>query len=161
LTGATPFVFYPRLTAAPGQFIPFGFTITPGQLPPVYTPSGSLVFAAGNSKSVPGNTLMDVTRFENDLAGVLPGHQITPVTISGIAPNFQNGYVGTWTASVEQRIKGATVNAAYVGTAGIKLPSTDFPNGFAGADPAFAPYTQFDSSGKIVGGYGLMNLMTN
>jgi outer membrane receptor protein involved in Fe transport len=29
LTGGTPFVIYPRLTAAPGQFITFGRTITP------------------------------------------------------------------------------------------------------------------------------------
>src|SRR5580693_4609688 len=43
LTGAAPFVFYPRLTAAPGQFIPFGLAITSGQLPPVYTTGGSLI----------------------------------------------------------------------------------------------------------------------
>jgi len=50
---------------------------------------------------------------------------------------------------------------AYVGTAGIKLPVIDFPNAYAGADPAFAPYTQFDSSGRIAGGYGAVTLMTN
>ena len=50
---------------------------------------------------------------------------------------------------------------AYVGTAGIKLPAMDFPNGFAGADPAFAPYTQFDSSGRVTGGYGPVTEMTN
>ena len=37
LTGSTPFVVYPRLTAAPGQPIRFGMTITPQQLPTVYT----------------------------------------------------------------------------------------------------------------------------
>ena len=56
LTGGTPFVFYPRLTAAPGQFIPFGQTITPQELPPAYTTNGSLIFASGDSKQVPGNT---------------------------------------------------------------------------------------------------------
>src|ERR1022692_1921178 len=161
LTGGTPFVVYPRLTAAPGQFIPFGRTITPEQLPPVYTPSGSLVFASGDSKQVPGNTVMDVLRFEQDLAALSPDHQITPLSVFGMAQNFQNGYIGTWTAGVEQKLGGATLNAAYVGTAGIKLPVMDYPNGYIGADPASAPYTQFDSSGAIVGGYGSVVLMTN
>ena len=161
LTGGTPFVFYPRLTASPGALIPFGFTITPQQLPPTYTQNGSLVFASGDSKQVPGNTLMDVLRFERDLAALSSNHQITPLSVAGIAPNFQNGYIGTWTAGVEQKLAGAALNAAYVGTAGIKLPVTDYPNGFPGADPSFAPYTQFDSSGRITGGYGPINLMTN
>ncbi len=161
LTGSTPFVVYPRLSAAPGQFIPFGRTITPQQLPPVYTPNGSLVFATGNSKEVPANTVMDVQRFEQDLAALSPDHQITPLSVAGMAQDFQNGYIGTWTAGVEQKLAGATFNAAYVGTAGIKLPVIDYPNGYTGADPAFAPYTQFDSSGDIAGGYGTVTFMTN
>ena len=161
LTGTTPYTFYPRLTASPGAPIPFGLTITPQQLPPVYTPNGSPIFASGNSKQVPGNTVMDVLRFEQDLAALSPNHQITPLTISGIAPNFQNGYIGTWTAGLEQKLGGAALTAAYVGTAGVKLPVTDYPNGFTGASPAFAPYTQFNSAGQITGGYGPVNLMTN
>jgi hypothetical protein len=161
LTGGTPFVVYPRLTAAPGEFIPFGRSITPEQLPPVYTPGGSLVFASGDSKQVPANTLMDVLRFEQGLAALSPDHQITPLSIFGMAQNFQNGYMGTWTAGVEQKLGGATLSAAYVGTAGIKLPVLDYPNSYTGADAAFAPYTQFDSSGGIVGGYGSVFLMTN
>jgi len=161
LTGGTPFVVYPRLTAAPGQFIPFGRSITPQQLPPVYTPAGSLIFASGDSKQVPANTLMDVLRFEQDLAALSPDHQITPLSIFGMAPSFQNGYIGTWTAGAEQKLAGATLSAAYVGTAGIKLPVMDFPNSYVGAGPAFAPYTQFDSSGAAVGGYGSVFLLTN
>ncbi len=161
LTGGTPFVLNPRLTAAPGQFIPFGRNITPEQLPPVYTPNGALVFASGDSKQVPGNTVMDVLRFERGLAALSPDHQITPLSVFGMARNFQNGYIGSWTAGVEQKLGGATLNVAYVGTAGIKLPVIDSPNGYAGADPAFAPYTQFDSSGRITGGYGPVILMTN
>jgi hypothetical protein len=161
LTGGTPFVVYPRLTAAPGQFISFGRSITPQQLPPVYTPAGSLIFASGDSKQVPANTLMDVLRFEQDLAALSPDHQITPLSIFGMSPTFQNAYMGTWTAGLEQKLGGATLSAAYVGTAGIKLPVMDFPNGYAGAEPPWAPYTQFDSSGAATGGYGLVALMTN
>jgi hypothetical protein len=161
LTGGTPFVLYPRLTAAPGQFITFGRAIMPQDLPPVYATNGSPVFASGDSKQVPANTLMDVLRFQRGLAALSPDHQITPLSVFGMARDFQNGYIGSWTAGVEQKLAGATLNVAYVGTAGIKLPVIDFPNGYAGADPAFAPYTQFDSSGRIAGGYGAVTLMTN
>lgn len=161
LTGGIPFVIYPRLTAAPGQPIAFGRNITPEELPPVYTPSGSLIFASGNSKQVPANTIMDVLRFEQDLAALSPDHQVTPLAPYGIAPNFKNGYIATNTAGIEQKFRGTTVNVGYVGTAGNKLPVIDFPNGYAGASPGFAPYTQFNSTGGIVSGYGPMNLMTN
>src|ERR1017187_5087635 len=161
LTGSTPFVVYPHLTAAPGEAIRFSMTITPEQLPTVYTIGGAPVFASGDSKQVPGNTIMDVLRYEQDLAALSPGHQITPLSVMGISPGFQNGYIATWTAGVEQKLGGANLTAGYVGTAGIKLPAMDFPNGYSGAAPAFAPYTQFDSSGNITGGYGLVNVMTN
>ncbi len=161
ITGSTPFVVYPRLTAAPGQFISYGMTITPQELPAVYTPNGQLIFATGNSKQVAPNTPMDVLRFEQDLAALSPGHQITPLTVAGISSDFRGGYIGTWTAGLEHKIKGVTLDGAYVGTAGVSLPSMDFPNGFAGASPAFAPYTQFDSAGVATGGYGPVNLMTN
>jgi len=161
LTGSTPFVVYPHLTAAPGQPIPFGLAITPEELPTVYTIGGAPVFASGDSKQVPANTIMDVLRYEQDLAALSPGHQITPLTVLGISPGFQNGYIATWTAGLEQKLGGANFNAGYVGTAGVKLPAGDFPNGFPGADPAFAPYTQFDSSGRITGGYGPLNVITN
>ena len=161
LTGSTPFVVYPRLTAAPGQPIDFGMAITPQQLPTVYTIGGSPVFASGDSKQAPANTIMDVLRYEQDMAALSPGHRITPLIVSGISPSFQNGYMATWTAGVERKLGGANLNAGYVGAAGIKLPALDFPNGFSGADAAFAPYTQFNTAGQVTGGYGLVNVMTN
>ncbi len=154
LTGSTPFVVYPHLNAAPGQPIRFGTTITPEQLPTVYSIGGSAIFASGDSKQVPGNTLMDVLRYEQDLAALSPDHAITALSIQGISPDFRNGYIGTWTAGFEQKLGGANISAGYVGTAGIKLPAMDFPNGFSGASPAFAPYTLFNSAEQIVGGYG-------
>lgn len=161
LTGSTPFVVYPHLNAAPGHPINFGTTITPEQLPTVYTITGSPVFASGDSKQVPGNTVMDLLRYEQDLAALSPDHQITPIMVLGITPGFQNGYIATWTAGIEQKIGGAGLSAGYVGTAGIKLPAMDFPNGFSGADAGFAPYTQFGLSGQAIGGYGPVNVMTN
>ncbi len=161
LTGSTPFVVYPHDTAVPGQPIAYGVGITPQQLPTVYTIAGSPVFASGDSKLVPGNTVMDVLRYERDLAALSPGNQITPLNVAGISPGFQNGYIATWTAGFEQKLGGANLNAGYVGTAGIKLPAMDFPNGYSGADPAFAPYTQFTPAGQVTGGYGVVSVMTN
>jgi len=134
LTGATPFVVYPHLTAAPGDLIRFGASITPQQLPTVYTIGGAPVFASGDSKQVPPNTVMNVLRYEQDLAAVSPGNQIAPLTVIGISPGFLNGYIATWTAGIEQKLGGANLSAGYVGTAGIKLPAMDFPNGFSGAN---------------------------
>jgi hypothetical protein len=161
LTGSTPFVMYPRLTAAPGQSIRYGMTITPQQLPAVYTPDGKLVFPSGDSKQVAPNTPMDVLRFEQDLAALSPDHQITPLAVSGITPNFSGGYVGTWTAGIEHKVRGVILDGTYVGTEGIKLPVMDFPNGYTGADPSFAPYTPFDSLGRVTGGYGPVSEITN
>jgi len=161
LTGAAPYVFYPRLTASPGQLIPFGLTFTSQDLPPVYTPSGQLIFSSGDSKQVPANTVMDVNRFEQSLAAVTPTHQITPISAAGLVGNFKNGYIGTWTAGLEHKFLGTTIDAAYVGTAGIKLPVIDYPNAFPGATAAYSPYTQFNSTGAIIGGYGQVLLMTN
>ncbi|HXK04557.1 MAG TPA: TonB-dependent receptor [Verrucomicrobiae bacterium] len=161
LTGNTPFVVSPRLTAAPGQPIRFGMTITPEQLPTVYTTSGQPVFATGDSKQVPGNTIMDVQRFEDELAALSPDHRIIPLNGVAISRDLVNGYIGTWTAGLEQKIRSVTMTAAYVGTAGVKLTGASFPNGYTGAAPAFARYTRFDSAGQITGGFGPLFVINN
>jgi len=161
LTGGTPFVIYPRLTAAPGAPIPFGGGVTPAQVPNVYTPDGRNIFASGNTQQVPANTVMDVNRLERNLAALTPDHQITPLNFTAISPGFRNGYLGTWTAGIDRKIGALDLNAGYVGTAGIRLPAMDFPNGYTGADPAFAPYTQFDSAGRVTGGLGTAMIVTD
>ena len=161
LTGATPFVIYPHLTAAVGAPIPFGFAITPAQIPKVYTPSGVDIFANGDSRKVPANTVMDVNRLERDLAALTPGHQITPFNLTAVDPSFRNAYLGTWTLGLERKIGSLDFNAGYVGTAGVRLPAMDFPNAYPGATPSYARYTQFDSSGHITGGLGTAMVITD
>ncbi len=161
LTGGAPFVIYPRITAAPGSPIPFGAPITPNDLPEIFTPEGINIFAGGSTQTVPPNTAMDVNRFERGIAALNPAHQITPLNTSTISPSFRNAYLGTWSFTLEKRFAGLDTNAAYIGTAGVSLPATDYPNGYAGADPAFAHYTQFDASGKVIGGFGTETVMTN
>jgi hypothetical protein len=153
LTGANPFVIYPKLTAAPGHPVPFGAAITPEQLPVAYTTAGAPIFASGDSKLVPANTQMDVVRFEQELAANINSPQVLALTIAGITPDFRNGYIATWTAGFEQKVRSATIDVSYVGTAGIKLAATDFLNGYPGASPQFAPYARFGEEGNIIGGY--------
>ena len=97
---------------------------------------------------------MDVQRFEDDLAALSPDHRITPLNGSAISRNLVNGYIGTWTLGIEQKIRSVTVTAGYIGTAGVKLTALDQPNGYTGATPEFAAYTNFDSAGEITGGFG-------
>ncbi len=72
LTGSTPFVVYPRVVATQSAPISYGFQITPAQLPRVYTPSGQDVFAKWTPTQIPSNTVMDVDRYEKDLAALTP-----------------------------------------------------------------------------------------
>ncbi|HVJ08422.1 MAG TPA: TonB-dependent receptor [Acidisarcina sp.] len=160
LTGSTPFVIYPRLTAAKGALVPYGFQILPSQLPRAYTPSGQDIFANGGSKGVRPNTPMDIDRYEKDVAALSPSHAVSPLFLSGIDREFGNGTLYTWTAGLERHFGDLTADVNYVGTAGVKLPRWSFPNAYPGADPAFAPYTQFDASGAVTGGFGVENLIT-
>ena len=160
LTGGTPFVIYPRLAAAKGAPVPYGFQITPAQLPLAYTPSGANIFASGNTKDVAPNTVMDVTRYERDIAALTPSHVVSPLNLESMDRSFGNGSLYTWTAGLERRIGNLTADANYVGTAGVHLPRVSFPNAYPGASPEFAPYTQFDSSGNVTGGFGVENVIT-
>jgi hypothetical protein len=161
LTGAAPYVDYPRITAAPGAPLPLGTAIRPGDLPPVYTPAGVDVLASGDSKRVPDNTVWDVNRFEQALAALSPSHRVSPLNASAISQDFHNALLATWSFTAERSVRGANLGAGYVGTAGIGLPAVNFPNAFPGATAEFARYTQFNAAGQITGGFGTDMLATN
>ena len=160
LTGSTPFVIYPRLSATRGAPIAYGFSITPAQLPRTYTPNGDDIFASGGTKAVKPNTVMDVDRYEKDVAALTPSHVVSPLNLSGIDPSFGNGWMYTWSAGLERSFETLTGDLNYVGTVGAKLPRTSFPNAYPGAEAGFAPYTQFDASGAVTGGFGVENIIT-
>jgi hypothetical protein len=156
-----PFILTPYLSAAPGSPIQFENTVSHFELPVIHTPSGQPVFATSRSSDVPSGTQVDVQRFENDLAAVTPGHQIRSLTIYATDTNFRNGYVAGYTAGFDRDFGDIKWNAAYVATIGVQLAATSFPNGYGGADRAFAPFTNFDASGHVVGGFGPEYLITN
>ena len=80
LTGSTPFAVYPRLLSASNAPIHYGFQITPSELPNVYTPQGANIFASGKTKAVAPNTVMDVNRYEQDMAALTPGHGVSDLS---------------------------------------------------------------------------------
>ena len=69
LTGSTPFAIYPRLVAAQGAPIHYGFKITPDQLPRS-TPPVAPMFHNRTPEQVPANTPMDVDRYQQDVAAL-------------------------------------------------------------------------------------------
>ncbi|MDE3061981.1 MAG: carboxypeptidase regulatory-like domain-containing protein [Acidobacteriota bacterium] len=161
LTGSTPYVFYPRQVASATVPIPYGFQINPQELPHVYTPTGTDIFAAGSATSVPANTIMDVDRYEKDLAVLTHSSTVSALNLSGIDAKFGDATLYTWTMGVERKFGNLTGDASYVGTAAEKLPRYSFPNAYPGASPGFAPQTQFDSSGNVIGGFGVENVITD
>ncbi|MGH9588116.1 MAG: carboxypeptidase regulatory-like domain-containing protein [Acidobacteriaceae bacterium] len=161
LTGSTPFAVYPRVNASRSGEVAYGFQITPDELPRSYTPQGADIFANGNPKKVPANTVLDVNRYQQDLAALAPGHQLSLLNISAVDPHFGDGYLQTWTLGIERAFGALTADAAYVGTASFRLPRVAYPNAYPGADPGFAPYTTFDSSGAVTGGFGYESVITN
>jgi Carboxypeptidase regulatory-like domain len=159
LTGSTPFVVYPRLLSASNAPIEYGFQITPSQLPNTYTPQGVNIFASGKTNTVAPNTVMDVNRYEQDVAALTPNGVVSALNLSGIDRSFTNGTLYTWTLGLERKIGNLTADASYVGTAAEKLPRYSFPNAYPGASPAFAPHTEFDSAGNVIGGFGVENVI--
>ncbi len=160
LTGSTPYVVYPRVNAAQNGEISYGFQITPDELPPVYNTAGVNVLASGDSKKVPANTVMDVNRYQQDLAALAPSHQLSLLSLAGIDRRFGNGSLQTWTLGLERAFGGLTADVAYVGTSAFRLPRMSYPNAYPGADAEFARFTNFDGSGAVTGGFGFESVLT-
>ncbi|MEJ2009125.1 MAG: TonB-dependent receptor, partial [Acidobacteriota bacterium] len=161
LTGSIPFLFSPYISAAPGVSVPFTNAVMPVTLPPVYTPQGQPVFPTGKTTDVAPNTPIDIQRFQNDLAALTPGNQVQLLSMFGIARDFSNGYIGTYTAGVDHDFGQLKFSAAYVATVGVHLADPAPVNGYGGALPQFAPFTQFNSTGQAIGGFGTDTLMTS
>jgi len=161
LTAAIPYVFNPFFTAAPGTAIPFTNAVVPLPLPTAYDIAGNPIFPNNRSTDAKPNTVMDLARFQTDIANQTPGHQTQLPLIYGIARNFKNGTIGSWTLGVDHDFHDFKASVAYVATAGIHLPMPYSPNGYPGADPEFAPFTQFDSGGNRTGGLGQVTIITS
>jgi len=154
-------LFNPFVTAQPGSAIPFQNSVAVIPLPPAYDIAGNLIFPNGQSTDARPNTVMDLERYQDDVAAEIPGRQPQLPSLSAVAYNFRNGYIGSWTVSVERQFGDFDAKVAYVGTAGIHLPSVFYPNSYTGADPEFAPFTKFDAAGKPIGGASTINVVSS
>jgi Carboxypeptidase regulatory-like domain len=161
VTGGFPLVFQPIVTALPGVPVPFQSAVVPEPLPPVYTTQGQPLFGSGTSANLPANIPLDLQRFQNDLAAMTPGNEPQLLVISAINRHLGNGYIGTYTAGVDHDFGSLKVSASYVGTAGVHLANVLYPNGYNGASPGFAPFTQFNAAGQATGGFGPESIMTS
>jgi hypothetical protein len=161
ITSTNPFVISPYISAEPGSPIQFQNSVTQFQLPELFNTQGQPLFATGRTTDVPPNTAWDLQRFEDDLAALTPGHQIRALNVTGVAGNFRNGYIGTYTSGFDRDFGDIHATASYVATVGVGLPAISFPNGYGGASPGFAPYTNFNSAGQVIGGFGPEQIITN
>jgi hypothetical protein len=161
LTQSIPYAFSTLVTALPGVTVPFQNTFVPVNLPAAYNIQGQPIFPNGRTQDVPPNTEFDLPRFQQALDALTPGNEVQLLQVMGIAKNFGNGYVGSWTAGVDHDFGDVKFSVAYVGTAGVHLARVYWPNSYAGASPAFAPFTQFNSTGQATGGFAQEALMTS
>jgi hypothetical protein len=160
LTAAIPYVFQPSIFAHPGEPVAFHNTFVPLNLPTAYNIQGQPIFATGRSQDVPANSVFDYVRFQNDLNALTPG-TVQLLNVPGIAKNFGNGYIASWTAGLDHDFGDFKFNASYVATSGIHLPRFYNPNGYGGACQGFAPFTQFDTECHATGGFGPETIMTS
>jgi hypothetical protein len=161
ITGGIPLATSLFASALPNAPLPFQNKFVPINLPQPYTTAGQLLFPNGDASHVAPNTQVDLQRYQDDLRALTPGNQVQLLTMIGFAKNFRNGYIESFTAGVDHDFKDVKFTAAYVGTAGVHLASVYSPNSYGGADPAFAPFTRFDSTGKAIGGFGPELVMTS
>jgi len=161
VTSSSPFVITPFISATPGSPVPFQNSVTSFRLPELFNTQGGPLFATGRTTDVPPNTAWDIQRFENDLAALTPGHQIRALNVNGSSQDFRNGYIATYTSGIDHDFGDIHASASYVATIGVGLPAISYPNGYGGASPAFAPYTQFNAAGQVIGGFGPELIVTN
>ena len=89
LTGGTPYVVYPRRVSSATAPFSYGYQITSFAVAQCLHSRRHEIFATNNPKAVPSNTMMDVDRYQRDLAAVTESSTITPLNLSGIDPGIR------------------------------------------------------------------------
>jgi hypothetical protein len=161
VTASIPYVFNPFFTAQPRIPVPFSNSVIPETLPPAYDIEGNLIFPNNRSTDAKPNTVMDLQRYQDEVAAITPGHEVQLPALSGIARTFRNGSIASWTFGVDHDFRDFKASAGYVGTTGIHLPYVFSPNSYPGADPEFAPFTKFDDAGNRIGGASNISLIAS
>jgi hypothetical protein len=124
---------------------PYSMTAQPVSLPFLTNLAGTTQYT--NSKTVPANTPVQIQPYAailGPLNGDYPSSTLT------------NGYTISGNVTLEHQFPGGIAGqAAYVLNNGVDLYNSNYPNGFSGALPQFAPITQ------ITPGIGELEMITN
>ena len=105
LAASVPYLFNPFITAQPGSAVPFQNSVAVIPLPPAYDISGNIIFPNGQSTAAKPNTVIDLQRYQDAVAAEAPGHQAQLPALSAVANNFRNGYIASWTLSLEHNFR--------------------------------------------------------
>ena len=132
LTGGFPFIVNPNLTALPGAPVPFEDAVTTLPIAARLHHLGPVGVSHGPHERSLHPTPSSTCRASRRISPrSTPGHQPQPLSVFGMAPNIRNGYIGSYTAGIEQTLKDVVLSASYVATAGVKLRSVTSPNSYS------------------------------
>jgi Carboxypeptidase regulatory-like domain/TonB dependent receptor len=110
----------------------YSLTPLPVSLPVLTSTSGQPVAANGNSKTVPANTPVNLASY----AAILG-----PLTGDYPSDRLRNGYTISDNFTLEHEFPGGiSAQASYVGSIGISLYNSEYPNAFDNAEPQYTPY---------------------
>jgi hypothetical protein len=92
--------------------LPFSNAVAPEALPPAYDVQGNLIFPNNRSTDAGPNPVMDLARYQQDVADLTPGHQTQLPMVFGVARNFRNGYIASYTVGLDHDFHDFKASAA-------------------------------------------------
>lgn len=112
---------------------PYSLSPLPVTLPVLTSTSGQPIAANGNTKTVPPNTPVNMA----PMAAILG-----PIGGDYPSDRLRNGYTMSGNFTLEHEFPGnIAAQISYVTNIGVSLYNSFYPNGFNGAEPAYAPYS--------------------
>ncbi len=113
---------------------PYSLSPVPPSLPVLTSLSGQVMPPNGNTKLIPPNTAANL---------VPTAAAIGPLSDWYPSDRLRNGYTINDNLTVERELPGSIdLQVSYVGNNAVHLFNQEFPNGYSGAAPAYAPYSQ-------------------
>ena len=119
---------------------PATFLLTPSPIsnvPYLTDLKGNIVPPNGNNDKVPANTPLNLAPAAAFLGG--------PIQTNLISMDHVNGYGLNGNVTLERQLPGdMAFSIAYVASNGIKIPNSEYPNGYASAFPEYSPFTDIN-----------------
>jgi hypothetical protein len=131
-------VNFPLATFSSQANPPFSATPLPVTgVPPVTSLSGQIMPPKGNTHLIPPNTPVSLA----PIAAFFGGPILTNLT----STSYKNGYTMAGNVTVERQLPGSiALQLSYALNNAVGLYSSEWPNGYTGALPQYAPYSAVD-----------------